>query len=76
MLNSVNKFLFDGNLSDFVELIPNSIELPDCDIPPKWFKMSSLFVGNSSATQEILTRVAEQSAAMFSLIISNNIFIF
>jgi tubulin beta len=46
MLNVQNK-----NSSYFVEWIPNNIKASVCDIPPKGLKMSSTFVGNSTAIQ-------------------------
>jgi hypothetical protein len=39
------------NSSYFVEWIPNNIKASVCDIPPKGLKMSSTFVGNSTAIQ-------------------------
>eukprot|EP00343_Euplotes_focardii_P011991 CAMPEP_0205833608 /NCGR_PEP_ID=MMETSP0206-20130828/50107_1 /ASSEMBLY_ACC=CAM_ASM_000279 /TAXON_ID=36767 /ORGANISM="Euplotes focardii, Strain TN1" /LENGTH=627 /DNA_ID=CAMNT_0053140153 /DNA_START=229 /DNA_END=2113 /DNA_ORIENTATION=- len=60
MLNVQNK-----NSSYFVEWIPNNIKSSVCDIPPKGLKMSSTFVGNSTAIQEMFKRVAEQFTAMF-----------
>lgn len=60
MLNVVNK-----NSSYFVEWIPNNIKSSICDIPPKGLKMSTTFVGNSTAIQETFKRVAEQFTAMF-----------
>lgn len=60
MLNVQNK-----NSSYFVEWIPNNIKSSICDIPPKGLKMSTTFVGNSTAIQETFKRVAEQFTAMF-----------
>jgi len=60
MLNIVNK-----NSSYFVEWIPNNLKASICDIPPEGMKMSSVFVGNSTAIQEALKRVAEQFTVMF-----------
>ncbi len=36
-----------------------------CDIPPKGLKMAVVFVGNSTAIQEMFKRVAEQFTVMF-----------
>ena len=36
-----------------------------CDIPPKGLKMSSTFLGNTTAIQEMFKRVSEQFTAMF-----------
>merc|ERR1711977_110879 len=44
MINVQNK-----NSSYFVEWIPNNIKSSVCDIPPKGLKMSSTFIGNSTA---------------------------
>merc|ERR1712174_187519 len=60
MLNVQNK-----NSSYFVEWIPNNIKASVCDIPPKGLKMSSTFIGNSTAIQEMFKRVAEYFTAMF-----------
>lgn len=50
----------------FVEWIPNSVKTAVCDIPPKGLKMSSTFIGNSTAIQELFKRVADQFSLMFS----------
>merc|ERR1712242_513269 len=55
MLNIQNK-----NSSYFVEWIPNNIKASVCDIPPKGLKMSTTFLGNSTAIQEMFKRVSEQ----------------
>merc|ERR1712227_1133238 len=60
MLNVQNK-----NSSYFVEWIPNNIKSSVCDIPPKGLKMSSTFIGNSTAIQELFKRISEQFTAMF-----------
>ena len=60
MLNVVNK-----NSSYFVEWIPNNVKASICDVPPKGLKMSTTFVGNTTAIQEVWKRVAEQFTAMF-----------
>lgn len=49
----------------FVEWIPNNVQTALCSIPPRGLKMSSTFVGNSTAIQEIFKRVGEQFTAMF-----------
>merc|ERR1712184_79951 len=49
----------------FVEWIPNNIKSTVCDIPPKGLKMSSCFIGNSTAIQEMFKRVSEQFTQMF-----------
>mmetsp|Transcript_4794 Transcript_4794/g.6456 ORF Transcript_4794/g.6456 Transcript_4794/m.6456 type:complete len:445 (-) Transcript_4794:358-1692(-) len=60
MLNVVNK-----NSTYFVEWIPNNLKASICDIPPTGLKMSSVFVGNSTAIQEAWKRVAEMFTLMF-----------
>jgi tubulin beta len=60
MLNVQNK-----NSSYFIEWIPNNMKCGICDIPPKGLKMAVVFVGNSTAIQEMFKRVAEQFTGMF-----------
>lgn len=60
MLNIHNK-----NSSYFVEWIPNNVKTALCDIPPVGMKMSSTFIGNSTAIQEVFRRISEQFVAMF-----------
>ncbi|XP_060935046.1 tubulin beta chain isoform X8 [Limanda limanda] len=60
MLNVQNK-----NSSYFVEWIPNNVKTAVCDIPPRGLKMSSTFIGNSTAIQELFKRMSEQFTAMF-----------
>jgi tubulin beta len=60
MLNVQNK-----NSQYFVEWIPNNIKSSVCDIPPRGLKMSTTFIGNSTAIQEMFKRVAEQFTLMF-----------
>ena len=55
MLNVQNK-----NSSYFVEWIPNNVKVAVCDIPPRGLKMSSTFIGNTTAIQELFKRVSEQ----------------
>merc|ERR1711929_65420 len=49
----------------FVEWIPNNIKSSVCDIPPKGLKMSTTFIGNTTAIQDMFKRVGEQFTAMF-----------
>ena len=51
--------------SYFVEWIPNNVKTAVCNIPPKGLKMSSTFIGNTTAIQELFKRISEQSAAIF-----------
>lgn len=60
MLQMVSK-----NSSYFVEWIPNNLKASICDIPPVGLKMSSVFIGNSTAIQEAWKRVADQFTVMF-----------
>ena len=60
MMTMVNK-----NSTYFVEWIPNNLKASICDIPPSGLKMSSVFVGNSTAIQEAWKRVADQFTLMF-----------
>ncbi|XP_032897893.1 tubulin beta-1 chain [Amblyraja radiata] len=53
------------NSSHFVEWIPNNVKVAVCDIPPCGLKMSSTFIGNNTAIQEIFRRITEQFSAMF-----------
>ncbi|KAK4157061.1 hypothetical protein C8A00DRAFT_40543 [Chaetomidium leptoderma] len=53
------------NSSYFVEWIPNNVQTALCSIPPRGLKMSSTFVGNSTAIQELFKRIGEQFTAMF-----------
>ncbi|XP_063840896.1 tubulin beta chain-like isoform X2 [Scylla paramamosain] len=60
MLNVQNK-----NSSFFVEWIPNNVKTAVCDIPPRGYKMSGTFIGNTTAIQELFLRISEQFSAMF-----------
>ncbi|XP_078282474.1 tubulin beta-2B chain-like isoform X2 [Rhinoraja longicauda] len=60
MLNVQNK-----NSPYFVEWIPNNVKTAVCDIPPRGLKMSSTFIGNTTAIQELFKRIGEQFSAMF-----------
>ncbi|XP_016058852.1 PREDICTED: tubulin beta-1 chain isoform X4 [Miniopterus natalensis] len=51
--------------SCFVEWIPNNVKVAVCDIPPPGLSMAATFIGNSTAIQELLTRVSEHFSAMF-----------
>lgn len=53
------------NSTYFVEWIPNNIQTSSCSVPPLGLKMSSTFIGNSTAIQEIFKRVGDQFTAMF-----------
>ncbi|XP_034934664.1 tubulin beta chain-like [Chelonus insularis] len=60
MLNMQNK-----NCEHFVEWIPSNVKTAVCDIPPKGLKMSSTFIGNSTAIQELFKRLSDQFKAMY-----------
>jgi tubulin beta len=49
----------------FVEWIPNNVQTSLCSVPPNGLQMSSTFVGNSTAIQEIFKRINDQFTAMF-----------
>ncbi len=49
----------------FVEWIPSNVLTAQCDIPPRGFKMSVTFIGNSTSIQELFKRVSDQFSAMF-----------
>ena len=57
--------MHNKNSSYFVEWIPNNLKASICDIPPKGMKLSTVFIGNSTAIQEAWKRVAEQFTVMF-----------
>lgn len=50
--------------SSFADFIPNNIKTAICDIPPKGFKMSATFLGNSTALQELFSRVLSNFGIM------------
>lgn len=53
------------NSTYFVEWIPHNIKSSVCDIPPAGEKISSAFIGNTTAIKLIFTRVGNQFRAMF-----------
>ncbi|XP_059185297.1 tubulin beta-1 chain [Centropristis striata] len=53
------------NSNYFVDWIPHNVKVAVCDIPPRGLKMSSTFIGNNTAIQEIFRRVGEQFSMMF-----------
>ena len=53
------------NSSNFVEWIPNNVMTAVCDIPPRGLKMAATFIGNSTAIQELLSRISKQFTALF-----------
>ena len=53
------------NSAYFVEWIPHNVQTSLCSVPPKGLKISSTFVGNSTAIQEIFKRIDDQFSAMF-----------
>lgn len=48
-----------------MEWIPNNVKTAVCDVPPRGLSMSSTFIGNSTAIQEIFRRISDQFTAMF-----------
>merc|ERR1719235_2407814 len=57
--------MLDKNSAFFVEWIPNNCKTSICDIPPRGLKMSTTITGNTTAMQELWTRLSNQFAAMF-----------
>src|SRR6202034_580176 len=53
------------NSAHFVEWIPNNIQTSSCSVPPQGLKISSTFIGKSTASHDIFKRVGEKFAAMF-----------
>ncbi|RSL49533.1 Tubulin beta chain [Fusarium duplospermum] len=53
------------NSSYFVEWIPNNIQTALCSVPPSGLNLSSTFVGNSTAIQELFKRIGSQFTLMF-----------
>lgn len=53
------------NSAYFVEWIPHNIKTSVCDIPATGEKISSAFIGNTTAIQNIFQRVGDQFRAMF-----------
>lgn len=53
------------NSAFFVEWIPHNIKTSVCDIPATGEKISSAFIGNTTAIQNIFQRVGDQFRAMF-----------
>lgn len=60
MLNIQNK-----QESYFVEWIPHNIKSSVCDIAPRGLPMSTTFIGNSTAIQDMFRRVSDQFSLMF-----------
>jgi len=55
----------DKNERYFVEWIPNNIKSSVCDIAPQDLKMSATFLGNSTAIQDMFSRVTNMFSMMF-----------
>ncbi|KAJ3526159.1 hypothetical protein NM208_g11322 [Fusarium decemcellulare] len=53
------------NSAYFVDWIPNNIQTALCSVPPSGLTLSSTFVGNSTAVQELFKRIGEQFTLMF-----------
>lgn len=53
------------NSAYFVEWIPNNILSSVCNVPPSGLDLAATFLGNSTAIQEMFSRVHEQFSAMF-----------
>ncbi|KAJ1919736.1 structural constituent of cytoskeleton [Mycoemilia scoparia] len=53
------------NNAYFVEWIPNSVQISQCDVPPVGMDLASTFIGNNTAIQELFTRVRGQFISLF-----------
>ncbi|EIJ88161.1 tubulin beta [Nematocida parisii] len=53
------------NFANFVEWIPHNVKTSVCDISPTGLEMSSTFIGNSTAIQELFKRISDQFSLMF-----------
>ena len=53
------------NIANFVEWIPHNVKTSVCDISPTGLAMSSTFIGNSTAIQELFKRISYQFSVMF-----------
>ena len=60
MLNMQHK-----HSSYFVDWLPSNVTVSACNVAPRGLKMSSTFIGNSTAIQEIFKRISGQFTAMF-----------
>ncbi|KAM4842739.1 tubulin beta-1 chain isoform 2-T2 [Thomomys bottae] len=49
----------------FVDWIPHNVKVAVCDVPPRGLDMAATFIGNSTAIQELFTRLLERFSAMF-----------
>ncbi|XP_055911828.1 beta-Tubulin at 65B [Eupeodes corollae] len=52
------------NIQNFVDWIPNNVKTAICDIPPRGLKMSSTFIGNTTAIRQLFGRVSEGFVSM------------
>merc|ERR1712000_167463 len=57
--------VLDKNNQYFVDWIPHNIKQSVCDIAPKGYRMSVGFLGNSTAIQESMRRLAEYYVGLF-----------
>lgn len=55
----------DKNSAYFADWIPNNVQTSMCKVAPKGLQLSSTFVGNCTAIQEIFKRVGSQFSTMF-----------
>ncbi|VVT51767.1 uncharacterized protein SAPINGB_P003206 [Magnusiomyces paraingens] len=53
------------NFQYFVEWIPNNVQTSVCNVPPKGLETSATFIANSTAIQELLSRISDQFSLMF-----------
>ena len=54
----------EKNQDYFVHWIPRSVMIGMCDIPPRGLKMSSSFIGNTTAIKEVIERIFKQFSLM------------
>jgi len=55
----------DKNSQFFVDWIPSNVKTAVCDIAPKGLSMAATFIGNTTAIQELFSRIGEQFSLMF-----------
>ncbi|KAJ1796242.1 Tubulin beta-3 chain [Coemansia sp. RSA 2399] len=55
----------EKNSSYFIEWIPNSTQIAVCDVPRFDLDISSTFLGNNTAIQELFARISEQFSKLF-----------
>lgn len=67
-MNEVDKeiqLVHNKNATCFADWIPNNVTKAVCSVPPRESPISSTFICNSTAIQELFKRVGDQFTAMF-----------